>query len=124
MGDDEVMSVAGEALMRCVETYNPDRYKTFKGYVHLRVRKFTLKRVKEVAPCSAGPASMRMAEEPPPDMRATMNDEVAKFMAGVPRERDRRILWMRAEGCTLKAIGDAVGLTKARVGQILKERGM
>ena len=115
---DEVTSVAGEALMVCAEAWKPERYKDFSHYVHLRMRDFVLKRLREVAPMSVGGlASTRLSAEEPPDAAITRRDEARHILETIP-EPARTILWMRAEGCTFRSIGEAVHLSIARCWQI------
>ena len=48
----------------------------------------------------------------------TRRQKLMELIASVPDERERKILTLRAEGCKLREIGEAMGLSKERVRQI------
>jgi len=121
----ETMSIAAEALMRCIEAYRPEKYKSFMYYVHLRMRGFVRKRLRELEPQAVGGLAIsQLSMEPSPDGRAATDDD-AHWLLSALDDPARTILWLRANGETLAEIGRAVRLSTVRVGQILKkyERG-
>lgn len=123
---DDLESVAAMALMRAVRRYTPERESTWKGYLttlikgalndYMRTWNGVRNRIRRELPMELEVACTHRFTD---DLEN--RELVARLLGSLNDDRERRILlWYFGHDMTLAEIGETLGLSEARVHQLLK----
>jgi len=123
---DDLESVAAMALMRAVGRYTPARESTWKGYLTTRIKGALNDYMREWN----GVRNRRRRERPAefevacahPFTEELENRELAaRLLGSLADDRERKVmLWYFGHDMTLAEIAERLGLSEARVHQVLK----
>lgn len=125
---DEFISAASDVLMRAVELFDPGRGFKFSVYVTRAITRAILRHVYvcrrqgvQLDRATGGVSSWLVDEKAGLPSGDVERVETWRLLTGGLNARARQVVEMRfLKSMTHKAIGAALGLTRARVGQILQ----
>jgi RNA polymerase sigma factor for flagellar operon FliA len=130
---DEALSVADEALVHAVDSFDPARGACFKTWLAIKIRGALLDEVRandvvtrrerelgvtRQAPVSLDESPLELVDQLDEISQRELANDLDVAIATLP-ERERQVVVLRAyEDLTLKTIGEALGVGESRASQL------